>query len=264
MGAQNLIGDWIPLGGALLSLGLVDPGKEETWHSRPFLTVDMDWAHDDVIWDCLTLIDSYAMPSTWFVTHQTDVLGDMRRRPKVELGIHPNFRPFFEGTSTVVRAEDEVDRLVSIVPKTRVVRSHSVVSSSHLSGIFGEKGITHESNTFIPYGSGIFLEPWPNPQGLIQIPFGWADDVATYSDQPEPSDILASSQPLQVFDFHPIHVFLNTESMDRYERTRDLHHDPKRLLEERFEGYGTRSRLNALLREMVGSESSQRGSPLGS
>jgi hypothetical protein len=248
----------------MLSLFLVDPGKKETWQSRPFLTVDMDWANEDVIWDCLGLIDGYGAPSTWFATHQTDVLQDMRRRPNVEVGIHPNFRPFLEGTATMIKAEEEVDRLMSIVPETKVVRSHSVVSGTRLSGIFGERGITHESNTFIPYGSGIYLEPWTDAQGLIQVPYGWEDDVATYSDQPEPSDIVESSQSLQVFDFHPIHVFLNTESMDRYERTRDLHHDPARLLHERFEGHGTRSRLDALLRKMVGSQSSQRNGPLHS
>jgi len=52
---------------------------------------------------------------------------------------------------------------------------------------------------------------------------------------------------LKVLDFHPIHVFLNTESLDRYERTRPLHHNPKELIKHRFEGYGTRNRLLEVL-----------------
>ena len=52
---------------------------------------------------------------------------------------------------------------------------------------------------------------------------------------------------LKVFDFHPIHVFLNTESLERYERTRALHHNPKELIKHRYEGYGTRNRLIELL-----------------
>jgi len=42
-------------------------------------------------------------------------------------------------------------------------------------------------------------------------------------------------------------VFLNTESLDRYERTRPIHRDPSELIKHRFDGYGTRSRLIDLL-----------------
>ena len=50
-----------------------------------------------------------------------------------------------------------------------------------------------------------------------------------------------------VFDFHPIHVFLNTESLDRYERTRSIHQNPKELIKHRYQGHGTRSWLMELL-----------------
>ena len=52
---------------------------------------------------------------------------------------------------------------------------------------------------------------------------------------------------LKCFDFHPIHVFLNTENLNRYERTRPIHQNPKELIKYRYQGYGTRSRSMELL-----------------
>ena len=53
---------------------------------------------------------------------------------------------------------------------------------------------------------------------------------------------------LKVFDFHPIHVFLNTEHMDRYEQTRAWHQSPQELRAHRYEGEGTRTRFLEFLR----------------
>lgn len=50
-----------------------------------------------------------------------------------------------------------------------------------------------------------------------------------------------------VINFHPIHVFLNTESMDRYESVRHIHQNAQELLKYRYEGYGTRNLLIDLL-----------------
>jgi hypothetical protein len=53
---------------------------------------------------------------------------------------------------------------------------------------------------------------------------------------------------IKVFDFHPVRVYLNTEHMNRYEKTRDLHHSPLKLRAHRYEGDGTRRRFLEFLR----------------
>ena len=50
-------------------------------------------------------------------------------------------------------------------------------------------------------------------------------------------------------NFHPIHVFLNTEDLSRYERTRPLHNDPLHLEEARHTGVGVRTLLVDLIAE---------------
>ena len=53
---------------------------------------------------------------------------------------------------------------------------------------------------------------------------------------------------LKVFGFHPIHVFLNTENMERYEGSRSLHQCPSELLAKRgTDSGGSRELLKTLL-----------------
>ena len=129
-----------------------------------------------------------------------------------------------------------------------------MTQSSGLLEIFKRCGLTHDANHFVPQHTGIELKPWHMWNDLIRVPYSWEDDVHILYDsinvpQENPRDIAinASTTGLKVFDFHPIHVFLNTESLNRYERTRPLHQNSKELIKHRYQGYGTRSRLIELL-----------------
>lgn len=218
-----------------------------------YLTFDIDWVHDEILEDTIDLVEMYKLSATWFVTHATPLLGRLRNNLDFELGIHPNFNFLLDGDNcTGKNANEVVDRLMALVPEAKCVRSHSLTQSSRLIDIFRRKGFTHECNTFIPANSGIALKPWASFCGLTRVPYFWEDDVHVLYDhigitETEPADLAIVGKGMKVFDFHPIHVFLNTESLERYERTRALHHDPKELINHRYEGYGTRNRLIELL-----------------
>ena len=150
--------------------------------------------------------------------------------------------------------QEVVERLLDIVPQAQSVRSHSMLQSTRVLDLFQRNGLTHDVNQFIPSGAGLILKPWRLWNGMTRVPYVWEDDMhCMFSEtdqlEIEPS-VLAndSSLGIRVFDFHPIHVFLNTESLDRYERTRALHRTPEELIHHRYDGYGTRSRLIDLLR----------------
>ncbi len=222
----------------------------DNWSQIPYITLDIDWAHNDILADSIELIEMHRVPATWFVTHDTPLLLRLRSNPDFELGIHPNFNFLLNGDSRAGHdAAEVVDRILAIVPEAKAVRSHSTTQSSNLLDLFLNRGLTHECNSFIPVQSGIELKPWCLWFNLTRVPYYWEDDVSClYSSDNELSmGKLIGMRGLKVFDFHPIHVFLNTESLDRYERTRSLHHNPKELIKYRYEGYGTRSRLIELL-----------------
>lgn len=211
------------------------------------LTLDIDWAHDSVVADTLAIIAEAGVAATWFVTHATSVLADIRATPGQELGLHPNFNPLLEGADG--SAKDTLQKIHAVVPEARSVRSHSLTRSSRLAAMFREQGMTHESNYFVPPCAGERIAPWRDFTGLLQVPIRWEDDVRLLDPTiGEPSHHLGKLLPLTV-DFHPIHVFLNTTTMTEYNDAKPFSRDPVSLLARRRAAGsgGSRDRLIALL-----------------
>jgi len=67
------------------------------------------------------------------------------------------------------------------------------------------------------------IKPWWSVSNkLISVPFIWADDAQLVYDWDWDPKILARQEGLTVLDVHPIHVYLNSENVDRYERTKGV------------------------------------------
>ena len=125
--------------------------RPETWEKKNFLTIDVDWAHDEILLDAIELFEQRNISATWFITHQTPILERLQSNRRFELGIHPNFEFLLQGDQRKGRdAEEVVDRLLEVVPKARVVRSHCMAQSTRLLDIFREKGLSHDCNHFVP------------------------------------------------------------------------------------------------------------------
>lgn len=229
----------------------IDPLDRAGYSKTQYLTIDIDWADDVVLNDSIELIERAGVEATWFVTHETEVLERLRGNSNFEIGIHPNFNFLLNGDDRNGRtAQEVVDRLMEIVPEAKSVRSHSMTQSSRLLQLFKATGLSHDCNHFIPESAGIELRPWMAWNGLVRVPYFWEDDISCEYG-PEATETSMESlhrRPgLRVFDFHPIHIFLNTDQLDRYERTRPLHQIPGELIKHRFDGVGVRTLLSALL-----------------
>jgi hypothetical protein len=229
----------------LSSISCADP---HSWEDKLFLTFDIDWAHDEIIEDVLQLLKQYSVPATLFATHKTSVLSpDLIQRHKHEIGLHPNFNQLLRGESNGKDFMEICVELKEIYPDATSVRSHSLCFGSLIQTAYENLGITHDSSVIVPYQDNSFpLSPWKMWDGLTRAPYFFCDYVTAMT-AGVPTKELILRTGLRVFAFHPIHVFLNTESLERYERTRPFHHDPKELINHRFEGYGTRNRLLELL-----------------
>ena len=219
-----------------------------TWENKLFLTFDIDWAHDEVISDTLNLLYNNDVPATFFATHESPVLKSVIEDNKHEVGIHPNFNDLINNTCVGENAESRLKYLLDLFPSAKSIRSHSTTWSGVIQELVLKYEITHESNTFIPWQSNMSLKPWKLWNELTRVPYFWEDDVGILFKETNALSSILKLPGLRVFDFHPIHVFLNTESLDRYERTRHLHQNPKELIKYRFDGYGTRSKLVEFLR----------------
>lgn len=230
--------------GRIGEISIEDAG---TWHGRVFITLDIDWADDAVICFAADLLEAAGVAATWFVTHQTPVLERLRANPKFELGIHPNFNFLLAGDPRNGTTSEEVlERLFEVVPEAKAVRSHSMTQSSVLLNQFAAHGLTHDCNHYIPHHAGLDLKPWALWNGLTKVPYAWEDDFHCLRPGASPFEI-ASGPGLCVLDFHPIHLFLNTDDLSRYEGARPFLDDCDRLTAYRCAGHGIARLLDDLL-----------------
>jgi hypothetical protein len=223
-----------------------------SYDNEIYLTFDTDWADEAVLRDTLDLLDARRVAATIFATHASPLLAELTSHPRIEVGLHPNFNPLLEAGPHGSGAATVVGELHGLFPAAVSVRSHSLVQSSGLQHVFARRGLRYEVNQFVPAWSGITCRPYREISGLIRVPYFWEDDVHAMAIERdfergwEPGALLARPG-LKMFDFHPIHVFLNTEHLDRYERSRADHRDAARLAAHRGAGRGTRTFLIDLI-----------------
>ena len=223
----------------------IKPHVSETWNRKVFLTFDIDWAHDDIIEDCYKLVSSYSINTTWFVTHKCKFLEVLQNDNNVELGVHPNFNDLlFNGERK--SSSEIMEEILAVVPNPYSVRSHSLTQNERLIDLFREFGLTHISNFFVPHCSNIETAPFYLWDKMIMIPHFWQDNVSIKMNSSFPFGSNFVSR-FQVYNFHPIHVFLNTRNLGVYEKTRPIHHKPNELIRYRQDGDGVRSQLVKLL-----------------
>ena len=222
-----------------------------SYDNEIYLTFDTDWADDLVLRDTIDLLEARGVAATVFATHPSPLLSELARHPRIEVGLHPNFNALLDAGPRQ-GAEAVLAAIHNAFPAAVSVRSHSLFQSSRLQHLFAGRGLVFEVNQFIPSWSGIACRPYREITGMIRVPYFWEDDVYVMAMAAGvmpawSADAMLDHGGLKVFDFHPIHVFLNTERMDRYDRSRDAHRDPARLASHRCPSAGTRTFLNDLI-----------------
>lgn len=211
-----------------------------------YVTMDMDWANDGVLRDTVSLAESLEIPVTLFVTHNTPVLAELRSHPLFDLGIHPNFLPQLNG-QTGKSFRTVLEEIQALVPEAKVIRCHALADATPILTAAREMGFAADMNLFIPFSSGIRLSPFTHFSGLKRLPFFYEDDAwALEPGHPSPEQHMMDPESgLKIFNFHPIHLYLNTESIDRYSRAKPYYHDFDGLAPfvNRGEGFGARDFL---------------------
>jgi hypothetical protein len=198
-------------------ISAIDPRREETWRDTTFLTLDVDWATDDVLEYALALMRERQLRCTVFATHASGRVESIREDCAFEVGVHPNFQHLCAPDGADGRQYQPLDELQTLFPAATAVRSHSLVQSSRLQNEFARRGLTHDCNTYVPSEARLPLRPWTIWNGLIKVPFVFADDFHLYGGDVRRDLPSLLDAELRVLAFHPIHLYLNTDCIDTYE-----------------------------------------------
>lgn len=105
------------------TLSSIQVGAEADWSGAPYLSIDIDWAHDDVLADTIDLVEECRLPVTWLVTHDTTLLARLRGNPYFELGIDSVFSILPSCDDCAGRDAEEVNGRFQVRPEwTRSIR----------------------------------------------------------------------------------------------------------------------------------------------
>lgn len=222
------------------------------------ITVDVDWAPDWAMRDLLAVLVDAAVPSTWFVTHDTPVLDELRAHPEIiELGIHPNFLP---GSSHGTNPSDVLRTCMELVPEARAMRTHCLVQSTPiLQAVVDTTPVLVDTSLYVRDAVGIRPSPLPLDRGraLMRYPYVWEDDLEFFAAAPrwDARTLLADRRrpdEISIIDVHPIHFALNSADIGPYRELKSVcsHVDAASQQDaERFRnsGDGTRTFIESLV-----------------
>lgn len=184
------------------------------------ITIDVDWASDEIIDYVSNILLRKKVKATWFITHDSPSIRKLTNHPEMfELGLHPNFH---NGSSQGSEPSQVMKYLRKILPHSGLVRTHGLVQSTKLLAELVDRfGVTVDLSVFL-YNTPLITphEIWfaRGKNGLLRVPYFWEDDHEFSAPVPcwSFSDERYHCQGLKVFDFHPVHIALNSRDAVTY------------------------------------------------
>lgn len=186
------------------------------------LSLDVDWAPDFVIDYVAQLLLAYGVKATWFVTHGSPAIERLRNNPEqFELGIHPNF---LKGSSHGESVNEVLQFCKDIVPDAVSVRTHSLCMNGEImSSLCASEKIGVDSSLFLPGVQTIQPFVFENINGrLVRVPVYWSDDYQLSKVDIDFSLPELDTPGVQVYMFHPVHIFLNSPNFDYYTQQKNF------------------------------------------
>ena len=205
-----------------------------------YLTLDTDWCTEEILEFAIALFHERRLPCTVFATGPYAALqsGDTAM---LEIGLHPNFNP-----GTPESFGEKLQALRRLYPRAVGVSSHAMVSGTILLDLFKNSGLFYDRN-ILRYKDAA-AEAFVYHNGLLRLPVFWEDDIwftlepgARFS-----AGMLGRENFHLIFNFHPIHLFMNTASAEHYQAFKPHQHDLQKLAPHRRADYGALSFFEGL------------------
>jgi len=181
--------------------------------SRIHLSFDQDWAPDWAVRAIHERLKRAGLEATFFATHHSPILEELRKGGVFELGGHPNFLP---GSSHGEDVVSVVQFVKELVPEAIGVRAHCLIEGTPQLMAYANAGLQYDTSDLRHGAPG--LAPWLSWTGVFRIPIWFEDDVQLQLGLPcELSTLDWTTDGLKVFNFHPILIALNAADLSCYQ-----------------------------------------------
>jgi hypothetical protein len=190
------------------------------------ITGDTEWSPIEVIDYMTDILAEYGIRATLFCTDEAD-----KSIKGHELAIHPNFRSSIE----LEDFESKIRALLAIFPESVGIRPHGPMFDTRLVPIYLDCGLKYDSSFLFPNAVMPF-----SIFGITECPIWWMDSHACGFEKRRFTKEFITGQihsmkteDVCLFNIHPIHVYLNTDSLERYFAAKHCYHDPIKLWKHR-------------------------------
>jgi hypothetical protein len=220
--------------------------------SQIALTIDVEWAHPEVLADVVRELDLRSLRATFFCTHPGIVVEGHER------ALHPNYRR--HGNTLLASHPEWLDlpsdlayfhsltrATFDFCPEAVGARSHNLFWDSGLALISAQLGLRYVSNAFLPLAS--HLQPAARLPQLTELPLYYMDhwDLTESATAYSLAGLRLHQPGLKILDFHPNLIFINARSNAQYLDSKRFYQDPQRLAAARAPGRGVRTLFLELL-----------------
>ena len=222
------------------------------------LTLDIDWAPDFMIDQVADILIQNRVKATWFVTHASPAIGRLREHADLfELGLHPNM---LAGSTHGATEDEALQHVRKLLPEAIAMRTHGLYQTSNfLIKAASDYGVRVDASLYLPpathlsphqvFGEGVTL--W-------RVPYFWEDDSEMHRPDSlwDVDDERLNGPGLRIFDFHPVHIVLNTQGYRRYQELKQgrplLTWDADYIKGSQQSGPGPATMFNGLVDRLAG------------
>jgi hypothetical protein len=182
------------------------------------ITFDIDWAPDFMIAECMDICARAGVPASFYATHPSPLLAEIEQDRRFELGIHPNFMPH----SSHGRSHREVlAYCLDLAPLSSSMRTHYLYQSGPMFSelTIGFPQIRVDASLYLPGHENLrAVDFHVYGKTIRRLPFFWQDNGFAEAPGADWRDPPVTCEGLNIFAFHPVHISLNTERVERYKK----------------------------------------------
>lgn len=224
------------------------------WESEPVFcfTSDIDWASEATIQYSHELLSASELSLTYFNTHPSSYLNELREEKKIRMLIHPNFLPDSSHGDGFLEV---IEYCKKLVPDADGFRSHRYFEVNDIMDEFFSRNFKFVSNICTRCEER--LHPFFHRSGLVSIPIFFEDGGYLLMDKElNFSNLIPrlSSPGLKVINFHPAHMAFNTPNFgytrsvkDRLSREAWNNMSPSDIKAVEYQGLGIRNIVESII-----------------
>ena len=207
------------------------------------LTFDTDWVDEEILKVLADRLIDLNLKATFFVTGNYKCLN----HKLFEVNPHVNFNGTYDHYRT------EFLKIKKFTPAALAVRNHSLYFHERLRPVLKDLKVKYSSNVFLPLVND--LKPIYIGKDLYELPIYFLDYwyLETFATKAnfKLSALNLKQNGLKVFDFHPIHLALNTPGIKFYNLNKKYYKNPTKIFEKKFKGEGIANLFDSLLNYII-------------